>query len=150
MTSSSGDITHVSDTAHWVAYYRALESERPDALFRDRHARELAGPKGRAIAESMSSMRGSAGAWPMVVRTKLMDDAIERAVREGEVDTVLNLAAGLDARPYRLALPLSLRWIEVDLPPMIEYKRTILGRDSPVCALEIGRASCRERVYVLV
>jgi hypothetical protein len=24
-------ITHVSDTARWVAVYRAIESERPDA-----------------------------------------------------------------------------------------------------------------------
>ena len=41
---TSTPISHVSDTAHWVAMYRAMESERPDALFRDPHARRLAGP----------------------------------------------------------------------------------------------------------
>jgi len=37
------------------------------------------------------------------------------------VDVVVNLAAGLDTRPYRMDLPASLLWIEVDLPPLIAY-----------------------------
>ncbi|HEX4299619.1 MAG TPA: class I SAM-dependent methyltransferase, partial [Gammaproteobacteria bacterium] len=51
-------------------------------------------------------------------------------------DTVLNLAAGLDTRPYRLALPATLRWIEVDLPAMVEYKRTALKDAKCFCRLE--------------
>src|SRR5438093_1410244 len=40
-------ISSVSDTARWVAMYRAMESERPDALFHDPYARRLAGPAAR-------------------------------------------------------------------------------------------------------
>jgi methyltransferase (TIGR00027 family) len=127
-------IQNVSDTAHWVAFYRAVESDRPDALFHDRHARALAGPRGEAIARGMEG--GAMGGWPIVVRTKIMDDEIERLAAAAEIDTVLNLAAGLDARPYRLKLPPALQWIEVDLPPMIEFKRGVLASDTPVCALE--------------
>jgi O-methyltransferase involved in polyketide biosynthesis len=36
-------IEHISDTARWVAFYRAMETERPDAIFRDPFARQLAG-----------------------------------------------------------------------------------------------------------
>lgn len=43
-------LRHVSDTARWVAMDRALESERPDALFRDPYARRLAGTEGAALA----------------------------------------------------------------------------------------------------
>jgi O-methyltransferase involved in polyketide biosynthesis len=43
-------ISNVSDTARWVAVYRAWESARPDALFRDPLAGRLAGERGRAIA----------------------------------------------------------------------------------------------------
>ena len=32
---SGNPIRNVSDTALWVAVYRAMESERSDALFRD-------------------------------------------------------------------------------------------------------------------
>jgi O-methyltransferase involved in polyketide biosynthesis len=49
---------------------------------------------------------------------------------------VLNLAAGLDVRPYRMALPSSLRWVELDLPGILDYKEEILGDEKPVCALE--------------
>ncbi|MDE3110116.1 MAG: class I SAM-dependent methyltransferase, partial [Acidobacteriota bacterium] len=44
---------HVSDTAFWVAHYRAIEGERPDALFHDPLAGVLAGERGRNIAEHM-------------------------------------------------------------------------------------------------
>jgi len=46
------------------------------------------------------------------------------------------LAAGLDARPYRMALPPSLRWVEVDLPALLAYKEEILRGEKPSCALE--------------
>ena len=52
----TGAITHVSDTARWVAIYRAMESERPDALFRDPYARRLAGPRGEQIVAEIDAM----------------------------------------------------------------------------------------------
>lgn len=125
-------VSNVSDTARWVAAYRAAESERPDPLFRDPYARRLAGERGRAIADVARSylMNG----WPIIVRTKLIDDLVGQCVRSG-ADRVLNLAAGLDTRPYRLALPPSLTWIEADLPAMIEEKERLLEGEKPACAL---------------
>lgn len=134
MTDLSRPIEHVSDTARWVALYRAMESERPDAIFNDPYARTLAGERAERIVASMP--KGKAWAWPMVVRTAVMDEIILRAVREEGVDTVLNLAAGLDARPYRLALPAEVKWIEVDFPEMIAYKEERLAGETPACALE--------------
>jgi O-methyltransferase involved in polyketide biosynthesis len=55
---------------------------------------------------------------------------------EQGVDLVVNLAAGLDARPYRMALPASLLWVEIDLPDLLAYKEEILAREKPVCAVE--------------
>jgi len=52
------------------------------------------------------------------------------------VDTIVNLAAGLDSRPYRMRLPSSLHWIEVDLPEILSYKEEVLRDDKPVCSLE--------------
>src|SRR4030095_11149477 len=49
--TDEGGLRNISDTAHWVAFYRALESERPDALFRDPFARRLAGERGARITE---------------------------------------------------------------------------------------------------
>lgn len=124
-------VRNVSDTALWVAIFRAQESERPDALFYDPYARQLAGERGATIAKQV----GMPG-WPIVVRTQVLDEQIQKAVEEEGFDTVLNLAAGLDTRPYRLALPATLRWVEVDLPEMIEYKRTALKDAKCFCRLE--------------
>ncbi len=49
---------------------------------------------------------------------------------------VINLAAGLDSRPYRMQLPVSLRWIEIDLPDMLNYKQEVLAAERPLCTLE--------------
>jgi methyltransferase (TIGR00027 family) len=130
----STTIEHVSDTARWVALYRAMESERPDALFRDPYARRLAGERGERILASMK--KGRAWAWPMIVRTAVMDELILRAIARDGVGTVLNLAAGLDTRPYRLPLSPALRWIEADFPDVIAYKKKELAGERPACTLE--------------
>jgi methyltransferase (TIGR00027 family) len=126
-------IRNVSDTARWVAVYRARETERPDPLFRDPFARRLAGERGEQIAQSMPVGRDSD--WSMVTRTSLGDDLIYGQIQQG-TDMVINLAAGLDARPYRMNLPLALKWVEVDLPEILAYKEEILRDEKPVCSLE--------------
>ena len=134
MPAVSAPIQHISDTARWVALYRAMESDRRDALFRDPYARRLAGERAERILAGMK--RGREWAWPMIVRTAVMDELILRAIDRDGVTTVLNLAAGLDARPYRLPLPPSLRWVEVDFPDVIAYKQEQLAVERPVCVLE--------------
>jgi methyltransferase (TIGR00027 family) len=134
VSHGAGAIQHVSDTARWVALYRAMESERPDALFHDPYARRLAGERAERIVGSLP--KGKTMSWPMVVRTVVLDELIQRAVQRDGVDTVLNLAAGLDTRPYRLPLPPELRWIEVDFPDVIAYKREQLAGAKPACTLE--------------
>src|SRR6476646_1781524 len=128
--SQANTIRNVSDTALWVAVYRAMESERADAHFVDPFARRLAGERGQAIVDAMP--RGKSMSWPMVVRTAVMDDIILRCVQQGAA-TVLNLAAGLDARPYRL-----------DLPDMLGYFRERMAGEIPRCQLEFIAADLRD------
>ena len=119
-------------SAHLTAFLRAVESERPDALFHDAYARLLAGPEGESYAQAEVRQ----GAWGIAVRTHIYDELIAKTIEEGKVDVVLNLAAGFDTRPYRLVLPKVLRWIEVDLPTIIARKNTLLAKEQPVCELE--------------
>lgn len=135
-------IENVSDTARWVAVYRAMETARPDAIFRDPYAARLAGEKGEAIVDTMK--RGRAMAWPMIVRTAVFDEIIEERVKSGGVDLVLNLAAGLDARAWRMALPPALRWVDVDLPGILDYKLETLRDAQPVCRYEPVRLDLRD------
>jgi methyltransferase (TIGR00027 family) len=133
MNEPESRIRNISDTARWVAVYRARETERTDAVFRDSFAGRLAGERGEKIAASMSFAEKNS--WPFVARTWLVDHVILSQVKLG-TDMVVNLAAGLDARPYRMNLPSSLQWIEVDLPEILAYKEDVLRNETPVCRLE--------------
>ncbi|MEZ0372269.1 MAG: class I SAM-dependent methyltransferase [Candidatus Sericytochromatia bacterium] len=135
-------ISHVSDTAFWIAQLRANESARPDALFSDPLAATLAGTQGAEIAAGMPL--AAMTAWSVVMRTCIIDGYIRDAIADG-VETVLNLGAGLDTRPYRLELPPGLRWIEADFEHVIDYKQAKLQAQQPRCRLERVRIDLADR-----
>lgn len=128
------NIQNLSASAYLVALYRALESERSDALFQDPYARLLAGSLGVGLAQVMGNTYDAANM--IAVRTHLIDEMILESLSSERIDTVLSLGAGLDTRPYRLSLPPSLRWIEVDQPELLSYKEERLRGIKPVCAVE--------------
>jgi len=141
----SGLVRNVSDTARWVATYRARESARRDALFRDPLADRLAGERGEAIAKRASPH----SAWSLVTRTKLIDDLIATTIAEG-CPRLLDLAAGFDTRPYRLELPPDFTWIEGDLPELLAEKEALLAGETPRCrverrAIDVSDAAARAR-----
>jgi methyltransferase (TIGR00027 family) len=125
---------NIVDTAYLVAMYRALESERVDALFHDPYARLLAGGKGAMLVEVLGEKEKITNA--IALRTRLIDEQIEKLVESKKIDTVVNLAAGLDTRPYRLKLPASIRWIEVDFGEILTEKEQKLALAKPICTLE--------------
>jgi methyltransferase (TIGR00027 family) len=129
----SAVIKHVSDTALWVATFRANETQRADGLFKDPLAEKLIGEHGRKIGSEMP--HSEIMEWIMVMRTLGIDRLVTLAIELG-VETVVNLGAGLDTRPYRMNLPRHLEWIEVDFPDLINYKNERLSADEPRCLLE--------------
>ena len=135
-------IENVSDTAFLVAGFRGMETERPDPLFRDPLAWKLAGEHGRKILATVPLR--FLGAWSVVIRTVIIDSFIREALAGG-VDTVLNLGAGLDTRPYRMDLPQDLRWIEVDYPHVIDLKEQRLADEQAKCVLERVKLDLTDR-----
>src|SRR5258708_3895157 len=146
-------IEHISDTARWVAFYRAMGTKRPDAVFSDPFPRRLAGLRGEEIVDQIK--RGRAMAWAMIVRTQAFDEIIMQCIDERGADVVLNVAAGLDARPWRMILPASLQWVDVDLPDILNYKAEVLKNEKPVCRYEAIAAdmtdpTARQKVFTKV
>ena len=141
MISSEQPIVDISDTGRWVAVYRARESIREDALFHDAFAQMLAGKRGEEIAAKMNFPENHG--WSYIIRTYLFDQMISREVSQG-VDLVINLAAGLDTRPYRMDLPKTLKWVEVDFPEILSYKETVLSSNEPNCQLEYVKMDLRD------
>ena len=123
-----------ADTARWIAAYRARESARGDALFHDPYARELAGARGEQIVRAAPP--GVDIGWMVAVRTRAFDELIQKTVERDRVGVVLNLGAGLDTRAYRLPLPTTLRWVEVDHAGLLADKDRILAGERPRCQRE--------------
>jgi methyltransferase (TIGR00027 family) len=146
---SDAAIEDVADTALWIAAYRARETARADALFRDPLAARLAGPRGARVAATMTGAEQFY--WMTAIRTAVIDELLIEAVARG-AGMVLNLGAGLDTRPYRLALPSTLRWIEVDVPKIVARKDELLRDEHPRCDLErltadLGDAVARRALF---
>jgi len=116
-----------------VAIYRALESERPDALFHDPFARRSPASAAARITEGKTFrepqrlvVRHAHGA----LRSLHHRRRRERRGHGGEPGR----------RPRRPAVPHDaashLHWIEVDLPDLLAYKTEQLARETPRCLLE--------------
>lgn len=124
---NSKPLSAVSKTALAVARVRAHESAAGDALFNDPYA-------GAFLAASGEPMRPRRTPGPLatalrfqtVIRTRFYDDLL---LHSG-CDQVVLLAAGLDARAYRLPWPPGTRLYELDLPPVLEFKHRVLAAES--------------------
>ncbi|MFI1355895.1 SAM-dependent methyltransferase [Streptomyces sp. NPDC020898] len=123
----------VGQTALFIAWMRQMESERPDALFRDPLAGAMLSalaedPVLADVAEVIKQTHTSARGFPtyFAVRTRFFDDEILAGVRGG-IRQVVTLAAGVDGRTVRLDLPDGTQWYEVDLPEMTEFKDGLIA-----------------------
>jgi methyltransferase (TIGR00027 family) len=123
----------VADTAFVTAGMRARETQRGTPLFLDPLASLLGGDHARRVAGRLHSRLFFHG---VTARTAVLDEFIARTVNRDGARSVVNLGAGLDTRPYRLALPADLRWVEVDLPRIVDYKSIVLHRVRPRCQVE--------------
>ncbi|MEC3958936.1 class I SAM-dependent methyltransferase [Nocardia sp. CDC153] len=137
----SWDITEsVGATALGVAAIRAYESSREDALFRDPYAAKLVGAVGSEGWNSLMAGRlggqnvsdGELRGWSMgsvlVARTLYFDEYFAAAVRAG-IRQIVILAAGLDARAYRIEWPSGTRVFELDQPKVLAFKDRVLAAE---------------------
>jgi methyltransferase (TIGR00027 family) len=134
MPPETHEIGHVSDTALMTAACRALETDHPNGLIRDPFAARLAGARGMAIARALHRL--DILCFGIGIRSRFLDHLVLDTVAQHGIVTVLSLGAGLDSRPWRLELPASLRWVEVDFPEMLDYKDGIMASAPPKCRRE--------------
>jgi methyltransferase (TIGR00027 family) len=125
-------MTPVGLTSRWIAAARALETESRRPLFNDPLARELAGEAGFAMMDSMRASIGAAnfsGPDPYLsIRTRFFDDVLVSAVTDAPVRQVVIVAAGMDARAFRLEWPEGVVLFEIDRADVFEYKEPVVER----------------------
>lgn len=129
-------VSSVGMTALQVAAARAIETGRPDALIQDDYAAlfvEAAGDQATiALVRDPQRWTGT----PLMdgyigLRSKFFDDLFLSAGRSGVRQAVI-LAAGLDARAYRLDWPQGTTVFEIDQPQVLDFKRQVLSEAGAV------------------
>ena len=138
-------MTPVGLTSRWIAAARALETESEAPLFRDPLARALSGDAGFAVMAEMRAALGaphSARPDPYLsIRTRFLDDAIVEAVTATSIPQVVILAAGMDARAFRLDWPAGLTRFEIYRDDVFDHKEAVLTRAA-------ARLRCDRRVVL--
>ncbi|MCV7216032.1 SAM-dependent methyltransferase [Mycobacterium crocinum] len=122
----------VAGTGLLVAAIRARESTRDDPLFTDPFADKLAGEAGHRILDAALATSGERTTMQIVVRTRFWDDGLLDAA--ASCRQIVLLAAGMDARAYRLTWPPGTTVFELDQPSVIAAKNALLADDSPTCS----------------
>ena len=138
-------VSSVGLTALGVASARAVETGQDNALVQDPFAEHFVraanpptpmptGPQDPAAASDHWTWMADF----LAVRSRYFDDYFAAAGDSGVRQVVL-LAAGLDARAFRLDWPAGTRVFEVDQPKVLEFKDRVLAERGV-------RASCQRQV----
>lgn len=120
----------VSFTAKVMAAVRAIESQRPDALFVDPFAEQLAGSDAIQAAIPKVEEYEKLGEPFVSVRTRFFDDFLTNC---GDIRQVVLLGAGLDTRAFRLNWAAKTHVYELDCSDVLHYKETVLAGVHPRC-----------------
>ncbi|MEW9555531.1 SAM-dependent methyltransferase [Nonomuraea sp. NPDC050783] len=136
MSTPTPSLAGIAGTSIAVAALRALEDSREDRLFHDPYAdrfRQAAGGNGYWD----TAPTGWAGFVALMgeqvaVRTRYFDEVLTKAAEEGCEQIVL-LAAGMDARAYRLPWPDGTRVFEIDVAEVLAFKSAVLRGAVPAC-----------------
>ena len=128
------DLDDLGLTALGVAWARAAESSRDDALFDDPLAEAIARirPRGSEFGgDDGTDERGSAKIRAMydwiVARTVFLDEVFAAAVADGITQFVI-LGSGLDGRGFRLDFGSGAKLFEVDRPSVVEVKEDLVAQ----------------------
>jgi methyltransferase (TIGR00027 family) len=136
--AANGGLSAVGLTALGVAWARAVESRRPDRLFDDPLAAKVVQRAHRELEETFGSgARGAGQSGPVdeetrraflqyaAVRTRYFDDCLLDACTAGCRQVVI-LAAGMDARAFRLPWPAGIQLYELDRTDVLAVKEDVV------------------------
>lgn len=144
-------LSGVGATSVGVAMVRARESERPDRLFNDPLASAFVAaapdlfPEARTPVTGEQKSVGAAFGMHAIIRTRFYDEYLLAACESGVRQVVL-MAAGLDARAFRLPWPDGVHVFEVDLPAVLGFKEDVLAarHAMPSCVRTVVPVDLRE------
>jgi methyltransferase (TIGR00027 family) len=131
-------VTDVGITALAVAAARAIESHRPSPLMSDPYAEFfVAAARPPAPMPTRPTEVADGSPWSdltdyLGVRSRFFDEFFGSTTAQAVL-----LAAGLDARGYRLDWPADARVFELDVPKVLQFKQNVLADHGIAARAEI-------------
>lgn len=116
---------HLSGSAETLLltlYGRAVDAGRPDPILGDAMAVQAVDRLDYDFARTRTS---TAIAAAVAARAAFFDDWTRRFLADHQRATVLQLAAGLDSRPWRIDPGPEVDWYDVDFPEVIALRREL-------------------------
>jgi O-methyltransferase involved in polyketide biosynthesis len=120
--------TFVTEAQRTLLYFRAVDADSPDSVLGDVTAKNLVNKIPLDIVETMGQDLRYVKFW--CLRAKRIDLWCQDFIAQHPVCTVLNLSCGLDTRIERLQPPSSVRWIDVDHPEVIDFRKRVFTSPS--------------------
>jgi len=133
---NASDYNPVSKTALLTAAVRAIESKRPDGLYVDQFAEQLAGAEGFRILQAYKNNDAAASLNVgdfNAIRTRYFDDTTQHLVNNKNITQIVLLGAGLDTRAFRITWPEQTTVYELDNKNILDHKNTVLKDQTPTC-----------------
>lgn len=129
---STDNLTGVMETLLPVLYSRVFETHQDNPIFRD--------PIALAWVERIDYDFSQYDDAPLnhlgvAIRTEIFDDAVRDFIGKHPSATIVNIAAGLDTRFYRMDNG-QLTWIELDLPESVAVRRQLMDETERHYTLE--------------
>ncbi|KAF3890165.1 MULTISPECIES: class I SAM-dependent methyltransferase [Nostocales] len=143
---SEETVGNVSFTAKVIAAGRAIESQRPDALFIDPIAAQLAGQEAIEAAIPRLEEYEKQGRPFTSVRTRFFDDFLNNYSKH--IQQIVFLGAGMDTRAFRLNWQSETHVYEIDKPDVLLYKESVLSGIIPNCNRHSICADLKESLWV--
>ncbi len=135
----------VSFTAKVMAAVRAIETQRPDALFNDPLAAQLAGQEAIEAAMPRVEEYEKQGRPFTSVRTRFFDDFLNKYSQQ--IRQIVLLGSGMDTRAFRLNWQPGTHVYEIDRPDVLHYKEAVLSGIITYCDRHSICADLKEPIW---
>jgi len=122
-TKSKVTLTGTEETLFVTLYGRYFDAVSPNPILGDRHAGPILEKVDYDFAK-LGVRKGTASA--IAIRSLLFDTWTVEFLSRNPSATVVHIACGLDTRPHRLPWGSGVRWIDVDLPGVVELRRKLV------------------------
>jgi O-methyltransferase involved in polyketide biosynthesis len=130
------NLNGVAETLLITLYARAVESQRPDALLKDEKAVALV--KQMDCDFSRFKLHGHDEV-AVILRMREFDHHVRQFLTRNPQAVVVHIGCGLDTRFERVDNG-KVEWFDLDLPDVIELRKTLIGGEKPRYHLLSGSA----------